>query len=71
MKWVVCKFKEEGGKLFIVSRKAREKILDTFRILGQPVDSIVLKETDDYSAAAKYKQDYEVVNNLINRITKP
>lgn len=69
MRYVVCKYKKENGELFITTRQAREFMIRTITKMRQTVDSIVLKETDTYEQALKYKQDYESSDDLINKVT--
>lgn len=67
MSWVVCKNKDDG-KLFIVTRQARETMINVMLDLGQPPDSNVQREFKDYSDALKYKNDIENSDDQIDKI---
>lgn len=65
MTYLVCK--EKGsGRLFIVTRAAREAMLKMISALKMQPESIVLKTFPTYGEADRYKNDIEAADRTIN-----
>lgn len=67
--WVVCRHKDDNT-LFITTRAARETMLNVILDLGQPVDSMVLRQFATYIEADNYKKEMERIDKDINKLLK-
>jgi hypothetical protein len=63
----VCRNKDDES-LFITTRASREAMVSAFKLVGQVVDSNVLKSFPTYAEAMKYKVNIEDVNKKIDKL---
>lgn len=66
MEYLVCKFKDESGMMFVTTRKSRETMLSVLQGLGQEIESTVLKSFQNYHDANEYMVKIKAAEKTIN-----
>lgn len=65
--WVVCKFNDDG-RLYVNSKRTREITVRVAEEMGQPIESVVLKEFPTFIEANNYKKEMEEVDKKLDEL---